>query len=137
MNERTNEDSRLTAQAALKAARRSRGEAPVSSDSDSVTDLLTDLRHFCVAEGIDYAVCDRMAADHWGEEAFIDYLNVVDDLLKIQYGVTSHDVDVAQIADAQNDGWTPEQVVEWFAEKYSLDSYADVNWGHSKAKPDS
>lgn len=127
MSERTNDDRRLTAQAALEAACLDRGEAPVANDPDTVTDLLTDLRHFCAAEGIDYAACDSMAASHWQEEAFIDYLNAVDNLLRSKYGVTSHDVDVAHIADAQEDGWTPEQVVEWFAEKYDLDGHEYVN----------
>lgn len=32
---------------------------------DSVTDLLTDLRHFCHANGIDMANCDRIAHSHY------------------------------------------------------------------------
>jgi hypothetical protein len=31
----------------------------------NVTDILTDLRHLCDAEGIDFADCDRNARDHY------------------------------------------------------------------------
>jgi hypothetical protein len=51
---------------------------------------------------------------------FIDYLNAVDDLLEAQYGITSNDVDTASIAGAQNDRWTPEECVQWLADKYEL-----------------
>lgn len=52
---------------------------------------------------------------------FIDYLNAVDDLLESRYGITSKDVDMAPIAGCQDEGLTPEECVEWFEEKYSLD----------------
>ena len=132
MSERSNEDRRLTAQAALEAACRSRGEAPVANDPDSVTDLLADLRHFCAAEGIDYTACDRMAEGHWEEETFIEYLNAVDRLLEATYGNTSRDVDIDAIATAQDDGWTPQEIVDWIGEKHGLDSYADINWGKGR-----
>jgi hypothetical protein len=52
---------------------------------------------------------------------FIDYLNAVDDLLEGRYGITSNDVDTASIAGSQDDGWTPEECVQWLADKYELE----------------
>ena len=52
---------------------------------------------------------------------FIDYLNAVDAMLETRYGITSNDVDVASIAGSQDDGWTPEECVEWLSQKYDLD----------------
>jgi hypothetical protein len=51
---------------------------------------------------------------------FIDYLNMVDDLLEKYYGITSNDCSLEQVAQAQEAGDTPEQCVEWLAEKYDL-----------------
>jgi hypothetical protein len=51
---------------------------------------------------------------------FIEYLNTVDDLLEARYGITSYDVDTVSIAGSQDDGWTPEECVEWIAGKYNL-----------------
>lgn len=57
---------------------------------------------------------------NWTELPFIDYLNAVDDLLEKRFGITSHDCDIDQVAQAQEDGDTPEQVVNWLAEKHDL-----------------
>lgn len=35
----------------------------------NVTDMLTDLRHLCDAEGIDFFRCDRLARDHYMPES--------------------------------------------------------------------
>lgn len=51
---------------------------------------------------------------------FIDYLNLVDNLLETYYGITSHDCSLDQVAQAQDAGDAPEQCVEWLAEKYDL-----------------
>jgi hypothetical protein len=51
---------------------------------------------------------------------FIDYLNAVDDLLQVRYGVTASDADMKQIAAAQDAGDTPAQFVDWFGEHYDL-----------------
>jgi hypothetical protein len=49
-----------TARFALNAAMEARGEDfPVSNEA--VIDLLADLRHFCSARHIDFALCDRIA----------------------------------------------------------------------------
>ena len=52
---------------------------------------------------------------------FIDYLNAVDDLLESRYGITSNDVDTASVAGCQDDAWTPEECVQWLADKYELE----------------
>ena len=54
------------------------------------------------------------------DEPFIDYLNAVDDLLESRYGMTSKDVDTASIAGCQDDGWSPDECVQWIAGKYEL-----------------
>ena len=57
----------------------------------------------------------------WSERPFIDYLNAVDALLEKRHGITSSDLDTDGIACAQEGGWTPEETVEWIANKYDLD----------------
>jgi hypothetical protein len=61
---------------------------------------------------------------HMGKECenmpFIEYLNAVDDLMESRYGITSNDVDAASIAGAQDNGWMPEECVQWLADKYEL-----------------
>lgn len=53
---------------------------------------------------------------------FIDYMNCVDDMLQEKYCISSHDAGLTaeESAQAQDDGWTPEQQVDWFAQKYNL-----------------
>ena len=36
--------------------------------SDFITDLLTDIRHYCDARGVDFAACDRSAYRHYVNE---------------------------------------------------------------------
>lgn len=36
--------------------------------SDFITDLLTDIRHYCDARGVDFAACDRAAYGHYVNE---------------------------------------------------------------------
>jgi hypothetical protein len=56
-----------TARSALKAAMETRGEDfPVSNEA--VIDLLADLRHFCTARHIDFALCDRVAQTSFDAE---------------------------------------------------------------------
>lgn len=38
------------------------------SPSDFVTDLLTDIRHYCDARNVDFAACDRLAYRHYAAE---------------------------------------------------------------------
>lgn len=40
-----------------------RGATPAN-----ITDMLTDLRHLCDAEGLSFAECDRAAYRHYGPE---------------------------------------------------------------------
>lgn len=35
---------------------------------EDVTDMLTDLRHLCVAEGIDFEQCNTQAISHFANE---------------------------------------------------------------------
>lgn len=35
---------------------------------DFITDLLTDIRHYCDSEGLDFAACDRCAHQHYVRE---------------------------------------------------------------------
>ena len=65
---------------------------------------------------------------------FIDYLNAVDDLLESRYGITSRDVDTASIAGCQDDGWTPEECVQWLAEKYDLERIDVGPYGGNHAR---
>lgn len=57
---RCNSDRTETAQAALEAASEHR-VANSAIDEDSVTDLLTDLRHYCAEHGLDFAGCHAAA----------------------------------------------------------------------------
>ena len=58
----------------------------------------------------------------WNAVPFIDYLNAVDDLLDALYGIGTSDCsDTDLVAAAQENGETPEQFVEWIAEKYGLE----------------
>ena len=49
-----------TARLALKSASWARGDDLAGSD-EAVIDLLTDLRHFCIARHIDFAACNEAA----------------------------------------------------------------------------
>lgn len=55
------------ARAALALAASARGETPRYCEG-AITDLLADLRHFCFAAGIDFAMCDRLAEMHFEAE---------------------------------------------------------------------
>ena len=65
----TNTDAHriATARHALASASWARGDNPAICD-EAVTDLLTDLRHFCVARRIDFDACNLMAQDHFEAE---------------------------------------------------------------------
>ncbi len=54
----------------------------------------------------------------WGTRPFIEFLCEVDRLLHERYGITADDLDA--VAAAQEDGMTPEEHVEWLAERYDL-----------------
>ena len=56
-----------TARSALGAAMWARGDNPAIAD-EAVTDLLTDLRHFCAARRIDFAACNEAAETHFATE---------------------------------------------------------------------
>ena len=43
-------------------------EGNMACPSDFITDLLTDIRHYCDARGVDFAACDRSAYRHYAEE---------------------------------------------------------------------
>jgi hypothetical protein len=55
------------ARAALARAAWTRGAAP-AYDEEAVVDLLTDLRHWCSAAGIDFPRCDHLAWAHHQDE---------------------------------------------------------------------
>ena len=63
--ERTNSDRVATAEIALTAACRDRGDA---HEPTAVTDLLTDLRHYCDSNDIDFAACLHASESHWWAE---------------------------------------------------------------------
>lgn len=54
--------------------------------------------------------------------SFLKYMNDIDALLWVDYGITITDagIELDEIAGAQEDQWTPKEWVEWFAEKYDL-----------------
>ena len=56
-----------TARSALGAAMWARGTNPAICD-EAVIDLLTDLRHFCIARYIDFAACNAAAETHFEAE---------------------------------------------------------------------
>ena len=43
-------------------------EGKMVCPSDFITDLLTDVRHYCDARGVDFAACDRSAYRHYANE---------------------------------------------------------------------
>ena len=47
---------------------RTQGEYSGSGDSEDVTDLLADLRHFCDKEGLDFGELDSTAHRHYTAE---------------------------------------------------------------------
>ena len=57
---RPNAQRITTARLALKSASWARGDDLAGSD-EAVIDLLTDLRHFCVARHIDFTACHEAA----------------------------------------------------------------------------
>ena len=56
-----------TARSALGAAMWARGTNPAICD-EAVIDLLTDLRHFCIARRIDFTSCNLIAETHFETE---------------------------------------------------------------------
>lgn len=56
-----------TARAALARAAWTRGEQPAYGET-AVADLLSDIRHLCQAEGIDYDQCNLRAESYFVEE---------------------------------------------------------------------
>ena len=52
---------------ALATHRWSKGET-IDEDATSVIDLLTDLRHYCDAVGLDYGDLNRVACGHYHAE---------------------------------------------------------------------
>jgi hypothetical protein len=57
---RPNAQRITTARLALNSASWARGDDLTGSD-EAVIDLLTDLRHFCIARHIDFTACDEAA----------------------------------------------------------------------------
>ena len=57
-------DRITTARSALKSAAFCRGFEPAIAD-EAVTELLTDLRHFCTARRIDFDRCNAAADRHF------------------------------------------------------------------------
>ena len=58
------------------------------------------------------------AATGWAERPFIEFLCEVDRLLHKRYGIES--VDLEAVAAAQEAGETPQEHVDWIAERYDL-----------------
>ena len=56
-----------SARAALARAAWVRGEAPAYGE-DAVSDLLADIRHFCVAASLDFERCARVAGMYFRDE---------------------------------------------------------------------
>jgi hypothetical protein len=55
--------------------------------------------------------------------AFIDYWDAVDAALLRFFGIDTRDtgMDADQIAEAQESGWTPEELARWYGNRYDLD----------------
>ena len=53
---------------------------------------------------------------------FIDYWNAVDAALMRFFGIDTGDTGLSadQIAEAQEEGWTPEELAHWYGKKYDL-----------------
>jgi hypothetical protein len=60
--------------------------------------------------------------------AFIEYWDVVDATMGRFFGITSAEagIDAALIAEAQEQGWTPEELAFWYGNKHDLD-YLDTS----------
>ena len=63
--ERTNPDRVATAVIALTTAYEDRGDV---YEPAAVTDLLTDIRHYCQENDIDFAACLHASESHWWAE---------------------------------------------------------------------
>jgi len=55
-------------------------------------------------------------------KSFKEYLDVVDDLLKTVYGITSDDTGMTLITVCHKAGESPEECVQQIADKYELES---------------
>lgn len=65
----SNETRAIWAEAALHAYRCSKGEkAKDFTPEESVIDLLTDLRHYCKREGLDFEHLSNITYSHYCEE---------------------------------------------------------------------
>ena len=62
--------------------------------------------------------CTSTAPTDWGNRPFIEFLCEVDRLLHKRYGIES--VDLEAVAAAQEAGETPQEHVDWIAERYDL-----------------
>ena len=67
------------------------------------------------------------AATGWSDLPFIEYLCDVDRLLHERYGIES--VDLEAVAASQEAGESPEEHVEWIAERYDLALLPQANGG--------
>ena len=64
---------------------------------------------------------------------FIDFMNMTDDLLQEKYCISANDagLDADTIAECQESGWEPEQIVDWYGTKHGLTLRED--WNPAKA----
>ena len=60
-------------------------------------------------------------------ESFIDYWDAVDAALLRFFGIDTWDtnMDADQIAEAQEEGWMPEELARWYGNKHDLDYLDD------------
>jgi len=65
----SNETRAVRAASALDAHKRMLGESGPSGTDEDVIDLLTDLRHYCKAQGISFRSSVNMSEIHFNEEA--------------------------------------------------------------------
>jgi hypothetical protein len=67
---------------------------------------------------------------------FIDYWNEVDQKMQELYAIDTLDagIEPEEIADAQDEGWTADEFVGWFAQERDLNNREDWNQSSPKAK---
>jgi hypothetical protein len=54
---------------------------------------------------------------------FLDYWNAVDAAMLKHFGINTCDAGITAelVAGAQDEGWTPDELAQWFGNKYDLD----------------
>lgn len=62
--------------------------------------------------------------------SFGEYIDQVETILEETYGIDIMDarIEFDDLANCQDNSWTPQEYVNWFGEKYNLIKRTDLDW---------